>query len=150
MKPQRSSEAILKAVLTAGKARIGFAPEARAVFDKLPPKVQAGIRRKLHDFAKNPTVGKPLVGSLHGYRRITYARYRTIAMHLVANLVRGAVLVHVVEIGLRKQGSQDDPYELAIGSLRRGDTDAQEALELFVQDLQKLDSTDTPGTESTP
>jgi len=65
-------------------------------------------------------------------------------VHLVANVAPGAVLVHVVEIGLRKQGSQDDPYELAIESLRRGDTDAQEALELFVQELQKQGP--SPGT----
>ncbi len=136
MKPKRPPQTPPKAAPTAAMARIGFSPEARVVFDKLPPKVQAGIRRKLHEFAGNPAVGKPLIGSLLGYRRITYARYRTIALHLVADAARGVVLVHVVEIGLRKQGAQDDPYELAVASLRRGDADAHEALELLLQELR--------------
>ncbi len=148
MEPKRPPKAATpEAAPTAGTARIGFSPEARAIFDKLPPKVQTGIRRKLFEFAANPAIGKPLVGPLLGYRRVTYARYRTIAMHLIANVARGVVLVHVVEIGLRKQGSEADPYELAIESLRRGDADAQEALELLVQELQAQDSPDTREAE---
>lgn len=116
--------------------RIGFSSGAAAVFKSLSGKVKAGLRRKLRDFGENPALGKPLVGALKGYHRVTYGRVRTVSMRIVASVVDGIVLVHVLHIGLRKDGAADDPYEVAAAALARHDPDALAALEELVQKLQ--------------
>lgn len=116
--------------------RLGFSPGARAQFEGLPEKIKTGLRRKLRDFGQNPGLGKPLVGVLQGYHRITYGRLRTIAMRVVASISDGIVLVHVLWVGQRKEGASDDAYErAAIAALRAGEADAHSALELLLQQL---------------
>ncbi|HEV3156566.1 MAG TPA: hypothetical protein VGZ00_04405 [Candidatus Baltobacteraceae bacterium] len=123
--------------------RIGFSPDARTAFDRLPSKVQDGMRRKLREFGANPSIGKPLIGELKGYHRVTYGRLRAISKALAPHFIATAklegsvVVVHVLEIGPRKEGSGDDPYErAAIASLKAGDHDAQALLEETIQQLQ--------------
>ena len=118
--------------------RIGFAPDAGAAFHRLAPKAQAGLRAKLKAFGLNPSLGKPLVGQLQGYHRVTYGRVRSIAKAVEAEAIvrvaAGVVIVHVLWLGLRKQGASDDPYEVAaVKALRQGDPDARQLLEALVR-----------------
>jgi hypothetical protein len=118
----------------AKEVRLGFSPEARAVFDKLPSKLQDGLRRKLREFGVSPAIGKPLVGELFGYHRITYGRVRSISMRVIASVAKSDVVaVMTLYIGLRKAGSADDPYEIAAAAVRRRDPDAVHAIELMLQ-----------------
>jgi mRNA interferase RelE/StbE len=61
--------------------------------------------------------GKALTGALAGYRSVCAAgqRYR-----IIYQLENGAVIVYVVLIGLRKEGSKADIYELAQRLVRLG------------------------------
>ncbi len=129
--------------------RIGFSSGAAAVFMGLSDKVKAGLRRKLRDFGENPAIGKPLVGELKGYHRVTYGRVRTVSMRIVVSIVNGIVLVHVLHVGLRKDGAADDPYQIAAAALVRRDPDALAALEALVQQLQagELPELAEPGDE---
>jgi mRNA-degrading endonuclease RelE of RelBE toxin-antitoxin system len=124
------------------EVRIGFSPGAQSQFDGLPAKVRAGLRRKLHEFGENPALGKPLVGPLQGYHRVTYGRVRAIAMQMIASFADGIVVVHVLWVGLRKAGSSDDAYErAAIAALRAGDPDAHAILEQLLQVEMTADGT---------
>ncbi len=118
-----------------GAVRVGFSLEAKGAFDKLPAKVQAGLRRKFREFGENRTGAKPLVGALKGYHRVTYGRVRSI-VEAIVKVADGIVIVHVLYLGLRKAGAGDDPYEVAaVKALKRGDPDAVEALKVLVQQL---------------
>lgn len=59
--------------------------------------------------------GKPLLGELTGLRslRASGQRYR-----IIYRVDRGRVLVLIVAVGIRKQGSRRDVYELAQKLLR--------------------------------
>ncbi|HEY7094217.1 MAG TPA: type II toxin-antitoxin system RelE/ParE family toxin [Ktedonobacterales bacterium] len=61
--------------------------------------------------------GKPLTGALAGYRSLRAAgqRYR-----IIYQLDNGTIIVYVVLIGLRKEGSKADIYELAQRLVRLG------------------------------
>ena len=136
------------AVSTSGavQVRIGFSAEAKAVFDKHPTKVREGLRRKLRDFGTNQAIGKPLVGALLGYHRITYGRIRAVA-EVLARVAEGTVVVHVLYVGLRKEGSASDPYETAaIEALKGSDPEAIALLEAVAyQALQERDGGSDPG-----
>jgi mRNA-degrading endonuclease RelE of RelBE toxin-antitoxin system len=126
--------------------RIGFSADAKAVFDKLPAKVRDGLRRKLRDFGANQAIGKPLVGALQGYYRVTYGRIRAVA-EVLARVAGGIVVVHVLHIGMRKEGSASDPYETAaIEALKRGDPEAIALLEALVQQALHEAQDAEPGT----
>ena len=107
---------------------LGFSPVARAAFVRLPEKARVGLRRKLHDFGANPAIGKPLIGTLQGYFRVSYGRLRAICtIH--------ASTVLVLIIGLRREGASDDPYErAAIAALQSGDSEARELVEKAIQE----------------
>lgn len=112
--------------------RVGFSAEAKAIFEKLPAKVRDGLRRKLRDFGTNQAIGKPLIGALQGYSRITYGRVRAI-VEAIARVADGVVIVHILYVGLRKEGSASDPYEAAaIEALTRGDPEAISLMEALV------------------
>jgi mRNA-degrading endonuclease RelE of RelBE toxin-antitoxin system len=123
--------------------RIGFSPDARATFERLPAKVRVGLRRKLREFGINPDVGKPLIGELAGYRRVTYGRLRAISKATrpyavaIAKIEGSIVIVHVLTIGARKEGSGDDPYErAAIAALQAGDDEVGALLEQVLLQLR--------------
>jgi hypothetical protein len=148
MKPgKRRQTATTPAAGPTGTVRVGFSPEAKEAFDALPAKWRDGLRRKLYDFGGNPAIGKPLVGALRGYHRVTYGRVRSIA-EAIAKVADGIVIVHVLYLGLRKEGAADDPYELAAAkAIRSGDPDAIEALEKLVQQMLSGNAPDAEGED---
>jgi mRNA-degrading endonuclease RelE of RelBE toxin-antitoxin system len=123
-------------------ARLGFSPDARAAFDRLSEKVRIGLRRKLRELGTNPALGKPLVGDLKGYYRITYGCLRAISKVLAPDAATTAavnsdiVIMHVLYIGPRKEGSAGDPYErAAIAALQEGDRAALELLDQIIREF---------------
>jgi|GEM_PF-5545060 mRNA-degrading endonuclease RelE of RelBE toxin-antitoxin system len=135
---RRRSQNPIPSAAPKGAARLAFSRAALAEFKKLPEKVQMGLRRKLLDFGITPAIGKPLVGSLKGYHRVTYGRLRTIAT-VSEKAADGAMVVVALHIGLRKEGSQNDPYEVAAAKALKGDdAEARAALEAEIhQALQE-------------
>ncbi len=74
-------------------------------------RVQEKIKETINDLAQDPEKqGKPLIGDLTGYRcvRAVGQRYR-----IIYSVDRDSVLVLVIALGLRKEGSKKDIYELA-------------------------------------
>lgn len=69
------------------------------------------LRETISALAYQPDVqGKPLVGELAGYRSIRAVgqRYR-----IIFKAEAGKVTVYVVSVGIRKEGSKSDVYEVA-------------------------------------
>lgn len=118
-----------------GTVRLAFSRGASTVFIALPVKVQVGLRRKLHEFGENPAIGKPLIGALRGYHRVSYGRIRGVAMRAVVSVTDGIILVHVLHVGLRKEGAADDAYELATSAVQQGNAEAIEVLEQLIHQL---------------
>ncbi len=74
-------------------------------------RIREDIEKRLDWLCHDPlTVGKPLVGPLAGYFRITAGgdRYRVIYA-----VNRDEVVVTVVIVGIRKEGDRRDVYALA-------------------------------------
>ncbi len=74
-------------------------------------RTRAAVVKTIDGLATNPEAqGKPLVGSLAGYRCIHAAgqRYR-----VIFKVEADRVIVYVVALGIRKDGSSADIYELA-------------------------------------
>lgn len=74
-------------------------------------KTRAAVVKVIDGLAVAPEAqGKPLVGSLAGYRSIRAAgqRYR-----IIFKAEREKVIVYVVATGIRKEGESADIYELA-------------------------------------
>ncbi len=74
-------------------------------------RTRAAMAKTIDGLATNPEAqGKPLVGSLAGYRSISAAgqRYR-----IIFKVEQDKVIVYVVAVGIRKEGSSADIYELA-------------------------------------
>ena len=79
-------------------------------------RVREKIRDRIDGLAQDPEIqGKPLLGELTGYRsvRAVGQRYRIIYRVEVRRVV-----VFVLTIGLRRQGSKSDIYSLAKKLLR--------------------------------
>lgn len=92
--------------------KIIIAPTAlkmlKAVSDR---RVRGLIVQRIDELAEEPEKqGKPLVGELSGYRSLRAAgqRYR-----IVYRVVNDKITVHVVAVGIRKEGSSGDIYNLA-------------------------------------
>jgi len=69
------------------------------------------IVRRIDDLMMEPEKqGKPLSGELSGYRSLRAAgqRYR-----IVYRVVRDRIMVYIVAIGIRREGSATDIYNLA-------------------------------------
>jgi mRNA interferase RelE/StbE len=74
-------------------------------------RVQGKICERIEGLARDPEKqGKPLVGELNGYRSIRAVgqRYR-----IIYRVEKDRVLVLVVALGIRKEGSKKDIYSLA-------------------------------------
>lgn len=85
----------------------------RAIPDR---RIQEKIRDRIDSLAEKPEKqGKPLAGDLAGYRSLRAAgqRYR-----IIYRVEEDKVLVLVVAVGIRKQGSKRDIYTLARKLLR--------------------------------
>ncbi|TKS62361.1 MAG: plasmid stabilization system [Nitrospira sp.] len=79
-------------------------------------RVRDKIRDRIDGLAEEPEKqGKPLTGELTGYRslRVVGQRYR-----IVYRIEEGKVLVLVMALGIRKEGSGKDIYMLAQKLLR--------------------------------
>ena len=81
-------------------------------------RVRETIQKRIDGLAQEPEKqGKPLVEELEGYRSIRAVgqRYR-----IIYSVERERVIVFVIAVGLRRQGSRDDIYQLAKKLLRLG------------------------------
>lgn len=80
----------------------------KAVSDR---RVRELISKRIDELAEDPEKqGKPLVGELSSYRsqRAAGQRYR-----IVYRVVNEKVMVYIVVVGIRKEGSSTDIYNLA-------------------------------------
>ena len=77
----------------------------------LDRRVRERIRDRIGNLAEDPgKQGKPLTGELSGYRslRAVGQRYR-----IIYRIEERSILVFVVALGIRKEGSRRDIYSLA-------------------------------------
>ena len=97
--------------------RIGLTPTASAMLAAIQDRrVREKIRDRIDGLAVEPEKqGKPLTGELAGYRslRTVGQRYR-----IIYRIMKEEVLVLVVGLGIRKEGSKRDIYSLARKLLR--------------------------------
>ena len=101
------------------KHRIIIAPVALKLLQGIS---DSRIRKTIHDRIDHLAIdpekqGKALTGELMGYRslRASGQRYR-----IIYKVERGRVTVFVVAVGIRKEGSKADIYELARKLFRLG------------------------------
>lgn len=88
---------------------IGFTPLGRSSLKGLEKKVQREILNALAPLAKQPDIGKSLVGPLAGLHSLRVRnRYR-----VVYRINAEAKRVYVELIGERKPGRADDIYDVA-------------------------------------
>ncbi len=97
--------------------QVGLTPYARVMLEKIQDRrVRDKIRDRIDGLAEEPEKqGKPLTGELTGYRslRAVGQRYR-----IIYRIEEGKVLVLVMALGIRKEGSGKDIYVLAQKLLR--------------------------------
>lgn len=80
-------------------------------------RIQEKLRDAIDGLATDPEKqGKPLIGELSGYRclRVVGQRYR-----IIYSVNRGMISVLIVALGIRKEGSKKDIYELAKKLIRQ-------------------------------
>jgi mRNA interferase RelE/StbE len=91
---------------------ITIAPTALQMLQRITDRrVRASIRTRIDNLTQDPDKqGKPLTGPLAGYRslRAVGQRYR-----IIYRIEHDQVVVLVVAIGLRREGSRQDIYALA-------------------------------------
>lgn len=79
-------------------------------------RVQEKIRSRIDGLAVEPEKqGKPLSGELSGYRSLHAVGQRC---RIIYRIEKAKVIVFVVGVGIRKEGSKADIYELAKKLLR--------------------------------
>lgn len=97
--------------------QVGLTPHARVMLEAIQDRrVRDKIRDRIDGLAEEPEKqGKPLTGELTGYRslRAVGQRYR-----VIYRIEEGKVLVLVMALGIRKEGSGKDIYALAQKLLR--------------------------------
>jgi len=72
----------------------------------------------IESLAENPLMsGKPLRGSLSGYRSIRAARQR---YRIIYNVIEDKIIVQVIMIGIRKGKDSDDIYQVLQRMIRTG------------------------------
>jgi mRNA interferase RelE/StbE len=110
---------------------------ARDALRRLPKRVQQGLLSKV-DELRTPDawrLHKPLIGPLQGFRRLSYARYRAVYSVTEHKQPDGKIVIRivitVVAVGIRKQRSKEDIYQLCERLIRLG--------------LLRIEPPDTPG-----
>jgi mRNA interferase RelE/StbE len=92
--------------------KIVMAPTALKLLKEITDRrVRDLIVKRIDDLKEDPEKqGKPLLGELSGYRSLKAAgqRYR-----IIYQAVKDKVLIYIVAIGIRKEGSASDIYNLA-------------------------------------
>ena len=101
------------------KWRVELTAAAELLLNRISDRrVQAQLIKRMERLADNPEQqGKPLSGALFGYYsvRAVGQRYR-----IIYQLHQQTVIVHVVALGIRKQGDKHDIYTLAQRLFRQG------------------------------
>ena len=99
--------------------RIVLAAQAGIMLEAIADRrVREKIRDRIDGLSEEPAQqGKPLTGDLAGYRslRAVGQRYR-----IIYQVKNDKVLVFVVALGIRKEGSKRDVYALAQKLIRLG------------------------------
>lgn len=97
--------------------QVGLTPNARVMLEAIQDRrIREKIRDRIDGLAEEPEKqGKPLTGELTGSRslRAVGQRYR-----IIYRIEEGKVLVLVMAVGIRKEGSGKDIYALARKLLR--------------------------------
>lgn len=92
--------------------KVLWAARAREILTAIPDRrIQKKIFERVCELSNEPEKqGKPLIGELAGYRSLRAAgqRYR-----IIYRIEDAKVLVLVVALGIRKEGSKKDVYSLA-------------------------------------
>ena len=92
--------------------KIIIAPTALKMLKSITDRrVRDLIIKRIDDLTEEPEKqGKPLIAELAGYRSLRAAgqRYR-----IVYRLVNDKIMVYIVAVGIRKEGSSTDIYNLA-------------------------------------
>ncbi|MFA5802237.1 MAG: type II toxin-antitoxin system RelE/ParE family toxin [Thermoleophilia bacterium] len=92
--------------------KILWSARARDMLVAIPDRrIQKKFFERVHDLSSEPEKqGKPLIGELAGYRslRVIGQRYR-----IIFRVERDRVIVLIVALGIRKEGSRKDVYDLA-------------------------------------
>jgi mRNA interferase RelE/StbE len=99
--------------------QIVFTPEAQAMLEAIQDRrIQEKIKERIDHLAQDPIKqGKPLGGDLTDYfsLRAVGQRYR-----ILYRLYDDKILILIVAVGIRKEGSKTDIYALAKKLLRLG------------------------------
>jgi mRNA interferase RelE/StbE len=94
------------------KYKIIIAPTALKLMKGITDRrIRDLIIKRIDDLTEDPEKqGKPLLGELSGYRSLRAAgqRYR-----IIYQVVNDKILVSIVAVGIRKEGSANDIYSLA-------------------------------------
>ena len=97
--------------------QVGLTPHARVMLETIQDRrIREKVRDRIDGLAEEPEKqGKPLTGELTGSRslRAVGQRYR-----IIYRIDKGKVLVLVLALGIRKEGSGKDIYMLARKLLR--------------------------------
>ncbi len=124
------------------KVVVQWTETAKEQLAKLPEKVRKGLLDKasrLRDADDPRDVHKALTGSLQGYYRITYARYRAVYTVEEQELADGSKLAFLrilfVVVGIRKERAKKDVYNVAKRIIKFGLGDEQiDEDEIDIQD----------------
>lgn len=96
---------------------VALTPEARRLLEEIQDRrIQQKLRDRMRTLSHEPEKqGKPLTGELHGLRtlRAVGQRYR-----IIYRLKQERVVVLVLALGIRKEGSKRDVYSLTKRLLR--------------------------------
>ena len=92
--------------------KIYLTPTAKRLLEAVTDRsVRSALRNRIDHLKEDPDKqGKPLVGELKGYRSLRAVGQRYRILYRIENQ---EVVVLVVALGLRKEGSKKDVYSLA-------------------------------------
>ncbi len=94
------------------KFEIFLTPRAKVMLQNIPDRrIQAKIKERIEGLTTDPELqGKPLTEDLIGYRslRAVGQRYR-----IIYKVEKKKIIVVVVAVGIRKEKSKEDIYQLA-------------------------------------
>ena len=82
---------------------------AEADLAAMDQRTRKAVIRKIAGLRDNPEQGKPLLGELKGLRSLTALR----RWRIIYTIQHHKIRVLVLAMGMRRQGSPDDVYEIA-------------------------------------
>lgn len=101
------------------KYRVVWSDEARKMLSAIPDKrIQAKIIERGEELEVEPEKqGKALIDDLTGFRSVRTVGQRYRILYKIEN---EQIMVFIVAVGIRKEGSKNDIYQLAKKLLRLG------------------------------